>query len=98
LNQNKNIYVSDSDIYENDLQDGFDVEEQVISETVTEGMLKVIDKLKDELKECFLLMYAQNLSYKEIAEIMGISETNVTVRIHRAKKKIIELLKEAKYI
>jgi len=100
LNKNKNMYVSYSysDMDENDWQSDFDTEEQVISETVTEGMLEVIDKLKDELKECFLLMYAHNLSYKEIGRILNISEANVTVRIHRAKKKIIELLREENYI
>ena len=101
LNKNKNTYVSDSDIsdiYENELRSDVNVEEQVISETVAEGMLQVVDKLKDELKECFLLMYAHNLSYKEIGKILNISESNVTVRIHRAKKKLIEMLKEGNYI
>ena len=96
LNQNKNI--SAVDIYEDEPQSGFDVEEHVVSETVTQGMLKVVDKLKDELKECFLLMYAHDLSYKEIGAILKISEANVAVRIHRAKKKLIKLLKEGNYI
>ena len=96
LNQNKNI--SYSDIYENDMQSDFNVEDHVISETVTDGMLKVVDSLKDELKECFLLMYAHDLSYKEIGMILKISEANVAVRIHRAKKKLIQLLKEGNYI
>jgi RNA polymerase sigma-70 factor (ECF subfamily) len=98
LNKNKNQYTSNSDIYETDIQDGYNMEETVVSDMVTDGMLKVIDKLKDELKDCFLLMYAHNLSYKEIAKIQKISEANVTIRIHRAKKKIIELLKEEGYI
>jgi len=95
FNQNKNIY---ADIYENDIQDNYSMEEEITSEIVTDGMLQVIDKLKDELKDCFLLMYAHNLSYKEIAKTLKITEANVTVRIHRAKKKIIELLKEEGYI
>ena len=95
LNKNKNTY---ADIYENDIQDDYDMEETVVSDMVTDGMLKVVDKLKDELKDCFLLMYANNLSYKEIGKILNISEANVTVRIHRAKKKIIELLREENYI
>ena len=98
INKNKNIPVADFDIYENDAQSDFNLEEFVVSETVAEGMLKIIDKLKDELKDCFLLMYANNLSYKEIAKILNISESNVTVGIHRAKKKIIELLREENYI
>ena len=98
LNKHKNMNVADYDIYESDLQSDFNVEKEVISDIVTDGMLKVVDKLKDELKDCFLLMYAHNLSYKEISKILNISESNVTVRIHRAKKKIIELLREENYI
>ena len=98
INKNKNIPVADFDMYENDTQSDFNLEEFVVSETIAEGMLKVINKLKPELKDCFLLMYANNLSYKEIAKILKISESNVTVRIHRAKKKIIELLREENYI
>ena len=93
---NKNIDAAD--IYEEEPQSDFNVEEHVISETVTEGMLGVVDKLKDELKECFLLMYAHNLSYKEIGTVLKISEANVAVRIHRAKKKLIKLLREENYI
>ena len=96
LNQNKNI--SAADIYDDEPQSDFDVEEHIVSETVTEGMLKLVDKLKDELKECFLLMYAHGLSYKEIGAVLKISEANVAVRIHRAKKKLIKLLKEENYI
>jgi len=96
LNQNKNI--SASDIYEEEPPSDFDVEAHVISETVAEGMLDVVDQLKDELKECFLLMYAHDLSYKEIGALLKISESNVAVRIHRAKKKLIKLLKEGGYI
>jgi len=98
LNKNKNAYGSNYDIYENDIQSDYSMEENIVSEIVTDGMLKVIDKLKDELKDCFLLMYAHNMSYKEIAKTLNITESNVTVRIHRAKKKIVELLQKEGYI
>ena len=99
LNKNMPVYSFDSvDTDENNLQSGVNVEEEVISEIVTDGMIQLVDKLKDELKDCFLLMYAHNLSYKEIGGILNISEDNAAVRIHRARKKLIELLKEGKYI
>ena len=98
LNKNKNAYGSNYDIYENDIQSDYSMEENIVSEIVTDGMLKVIDKLNDELKDCFLLMYAHNMSYKEIAKTLNITESNVTVRIHRAKKKIVELLQKEGYI
>ena len=84
LNKNKNIYPSD--FQEEDYQSGFDLEESVLSEIVTGDMLRVVDGLKEEYKSCFLLMYAYDMSYKEIGRLLNISESNVAVRIHRAKK------------
>lgn len=96
LNKNKNGYAMN--IEDTDEQSNFNVEETVVSAIVTDGMLQVVDKLPDELKDCFLLMYAHDLSYKEIGKILDVSENNVAVRIHRAKKKLVELLKKENYI
>lgn len=38
-----------------------------------------------------VLLYLDDLQYSEIAEIIGISESNVGVRINRAKKKLAAL-------
>ena len=38
-----------------------------------------------------ILLYLDNLQYSEIAEIIGISESNVGVRINRARKKLTAL-------
>lgn len=38
-----------------------------------------------------LLLFLDDLQYSEIGEIIGISESNVGVRISRAKKKLMEL-------
>lgn len=40
-----------------------------------------------------ILMYLDGLSYSEMAEVLGISESNVGVRLNRARKKLAELLK-----
>ena len=96
LNKYKNMY--STDIEEYNYQSGFDLEKEVVSEIVTEDILKLVDKLQDELKNCFLLMYAYDMSYKEIGETLNISENNVAVRIHRAKKKLAEMLKKENYI
>lgn len=77
-----------------DEKDDSDLEELVLSEAAAENILKIVDTLKDELKTPFLLKYAHDLSHKEIARILNISENNVTVRIHRAKKKLAELLRK----
>lgn len=39
-----------------------------------------------------VLLYLEQFSYKEIAEVTGISEANVSVRLVRIKKKLKELL------
>ena len=42
-------------------------------------------KLK-QLDKALMLLYLEEKSYKEIAEIIGISETNVATKINRNKK------------
>jgi len=39
-----------------------------------------------------VLLHLEQFSYKEIAEVIGISESNVSVRLVRIKKKLKELL------
>jgi RNA polymerase sigma-70 factor (ECF subfamily) len=76
----------------------YNMEEAVLSQAVSRDMLKLVDELKEELRAPFLLKYARDLSHKEIAALLRISENNVTVRIHRAKSKLAELFREAGYL
>ncbi|MCL1981584.1 MAG: RNA polymerase sigma factor, partial [Clostridiales bacterium] len=46
---------------------GYNMEESVISDAITGDMLKIVDGLKEELREPFLLQYAHGLSHKQIA-------------------------------
>ena len=41
-----------------------------------------------------VLLYLDHLSYREIAEILGISEVNVGVKLNRVRKALAELMKE----
>ena len=45
-----------------------------------------IECLVPELREVAVLREYEGLSYREIAEVVGISEANVKVRLHRARK------------
>lgn len=40
-----------------------------------------------------VLLYLDELSYREMAEVLGISESNVGVKLNRAKKTLGELMK-----
>jgi RNA polymerase sigma-70 factor, ECF subfamily len=41
-----------------------------------------------------ILLYLDDLSYRQMAEVLGISESNVGVKLNRAKKALGELMKE----
>ena len=96
LEKQKRYGVPEDDIETEQSADN--MEEAVLSDAVTQDMLKIVDELKEELRAPFLLKYAHNLSHKEIALILQISENNVTVRIHRAKSKLAKLFREAGYV
>ncbi|MCD6277185.1 RNA polymerase sigma factor [candidate division WOR-3 bacterium] len=59
---------------------------------------KAISELPVELKESFVLRDIEGMKVKEIAHILGISESLVKVRAHRARlllrKKLLEYMKE----
>lgn len=41
-----------------------------------------------------VLLYLEDMTYRQIAEVLGISETHVGVKLNRAKKALSELLKD----
>jgi RNA polymerase sigma factor (sigma-70 family) len=50
-------------------------------------LYQFIDGLK-ELDKALMLLYLEEKSYSEIAEILGITETNVATKISRTKEKL----------
>lgn len=77
--------------------DEFQLEEQVLGAITSQEITRLLDDLGDDLKSVFLLKYAHDLSHREIASALNISENNVTVRLHRGKKKLKELLSKGEY-
>ena len=57
-------------------------------------MFKAISQL-DGLEKAAITLFLEDLSYEQIAGVMGITESNVGVMLHRAKKKLSTLMKEA---
>ena len=53
------------------------------------GAIRQLPKIDSSI----VLMYLDGVSYDEMAEILGISRSNVGVRLNRAKKKLAQLLK-----
>lgn len=61
---------------------------------------EVVDRLYAAIRRlpktdaALVLLYLDDLSYRQIAEVLGISETNVGVKLNRARKALRELMKE----
>ncbi len=77
-----------------DTADPYDLEAEVLNGISAQRVYAALDSLDEELKNLFLLKYAYDLSHSEIAAQMGLTENNVTVKLHRTKKKLKMLLSE----
>jgi RNA polymerase sigma-70 factor (ECF subfamily) len=54
---------------------------------------RFLGQLKLEYREVLLLREFQNLSYREIAEVLGDTESAVKSRIFKARQRLFELLR-----
>lgn len=50
----------------------------------------------DELNRALMILYLDNNSYKDIAEILGISESNVATKISRIKQQLKQQFEKSK--
>ena len=66
--------------------------ELILSEKI-KVMYKCINKL-EFIDKTIIFLYLEDLSYREISEIVGISEKNVSVKLSRIKKKLNKCLRE----
>ncbi len=67
---------------------------EIIREEEKSKVQKTLQQLPYNLRTALVLKEYSELSYREIGKILGISEGNVKIRIFRARKKILELLKD----
>lgn len=78
---------------ENNIEDvTFNPEEQLLVRESYRNVLSAMQKLKKSQRDLLALTVSSDLSYREIANILGISEANVKVRVHRARILLKELL------
>ena len=71
------------------------IEELEIREKYDE-VVKIISELDEKYSTTFDLVFCKEMTVKQIAELMGISEKTVYTRLARGKKLIIESIKGAK--
>lgn len=57
-------------------------------------MDECLQKLPAEQRSVIWMFYYDELSLKEIIEVTGMSEANLKVKLHRARKKLLTIVKE----
>lgn len=65
---------------------GLSAEEQLTQTEDVERLLRQVEQLPARYREPLLLRHAQDLSYTEISELLGVTENTVRVRIFRARQ------------
>ena len=71
--------------------EGFDSGELAQHRETVEQLYKAIHQLP-RIDAALVLLHLDELSYREMADVLGISESNVGVKLNRAKKALSELM------
>ena len=75
---------------------GADSAQQLHQREVVERLYAAIRQLP-KADGALVLLYLDDLSYREMADVLGISENHVGVKLNRARKALGELMKEVTY-
>lgn len=51
-------------------------------------LLMVVERLPPKLREAVILVFCEDMSHRQAAEVLGCAESTVSWRIHQARKKI----------
>ncbi|MBX7165781.1 MAG: RNA polymerase sigma factor [Pirellulales bacterium] len=73
--------------------DGVDSCKQAQQRETVERLYRAIHQLP-KTDAALVLLYLDQLSYREMAEVLGISESHVGVKLHRARKALSALMNE----
>lgn len=73
--------------------EGLDASQQAVRREAVERLYEAIRRLP-KADAALVLLDLDDLSYRQMAEVMGLSEGNVGVKLNRARKALAELLKE----
>jgi RNA polymerase sigma-70 factor (ECF subfamily) len=88
--KNSRIHAADT----NDAEDANDQERRLLVRESCRDVLKALQTLKKNERDILSLVVSSDLSYREVAELTGMSEANVKVTVHRARVKLRQILRE----
>lgn len=78
------------------------IEQRYMDSRISAGMesdlelLDLLGNLESDLKEVIVLYYVNDMSVKEVCEILKISQSNAKSKLHRARLKLSVLIKQTK--
>lgn len=72
--------------------DKYDPLQQFVGAEEEKRARRAVDELKTMYREPFILHYQENLSLKEIADILNLTEEGVKTRLYRARKQLVKRL------
>ena len=94
IRKRKNLVkTEDIDIF-SEFEDELSIEMEFILKSDLENLIKAIDSLKEEDRELIVLYYVEKLGYRQIGEILGISEEAAKKRGQRVLLKIKKFYEE----
>ncbi|WP_253294841.1 RNA polymerase sigma factor [Anaerocolumna aminovalerica] len=91
MKKNKEIVISDDKIEEDTVNSA---EDMVISDISKVELMRKLHQLKEPLREVIYLRLAGDLSFREIGDIMGMSENWARVSYFRGKEKLLKEVKK----
>ncbi len=75
------------------ISDGMTAEEKRQNNQIIERLYKAIRELPTT-KRALIVLYLDGFTYREISEVVGLSESNVGVSLNRIKKQLEKLMNE----
>lgn len=90
----KSVIVDSAEEQEMETLEEDSVQKEFEQHQMSECVQIEIDRLPESLRTVLFLSDVMDFSHREIAEIVGITVENVKVRLHRARKKLKELLEQ----
>ncbi|WP_331669159.1 sigma-70 family RNA polymerase sigma factor [Anaerocolumna aminovalerica] len=91
MKKNKEIVISDDKIEEDTV---CSAEDMVVSDISKVELMRKLHQLKEPLREVIYLRLAGDLSFREIGDIMGMSENWARVSYFRGKEKLLKEVKK----
>jgi len=89
----KELAIFDEDQIKQLIDESINLEEELVKKDDVRIVFSALSELSEDSRELILMRYAQDLSVKEIANVLGKNNGAIRVALHRATKQLKLVLK-----